>query len=263
MNHDDVVTAIEAAQWDFEPELSIPGVYEIRTDVLCLRISEASTSPLANKVVKSVFTEDVDRRIDEVFSMYQAHDRPFSWWVGPNSRPADLRNRLERRGMRVEDEYVGLALSTEEYAPRPVTSKWVVADAVSDEQLHGHALVSSVVWNLDPASTKTAVKERRRYVDFSHRRGGYLVVRDGAKYVGNASYRMSADGQTMYLIGGAVLPGYRRQGVYRAMVEHRLDMAKQHGCVLATTQARLGTSDPILRRLGFAEHGRFFMMVKR
>lgn len=100
--------------------------------------------------------------------------------------------------------------------------------------------MSEAVWGLDPASTETAAKERRRYVDFPHRLGGYLVVRDGQQFVGNASYRISTDGQTMYLIGGTVLPECRGRGVYLAMLAYRLELAKQHGCGLATTQARVG-----------------------
>lgn len=118
MNETDIVTAVEAAQWDFEPELTMPGVDVVRTNTLCLRRSEKSTSPLANKVVKSVFTVHIDKQIDEVFSLYESHHKPFSWWVGPNSRPADLMERLERRGMHLKDEYVGLALAIGAYDPQ-------------------------------------------------------------------------------------------------------------------------------------------------
>lgn len=199
LNKHDIVSAIEAAQWDFEHELTMPGVYEIRTETLCFRRSEKSASPLANKVVKSVFTTDIDQQIDEVFSIYESHRKPFSWWVGPNSRPADLRERLEQRGMRLEDEYVGLALGIDQYASQPSQSSWVVEEATTDEQLRGHATVSAVVWGLDPTSTETAIQERRKYVDFPHRLGGFLVAIDGQKYIGNASYRVSTDGRTMYL----------------------------------------------------------------
>ncbi len=139
---------------------------------------------------------------------------------------------------------------------------WTVEEAVTDEQLRGHAFVSAVVWELDPASTETAVEERRDYVALPTRRGSFLVVRDGATYVGNASCRISSDGRTPYLIGGAALPEYRRQGVYRALLTYRLGLARNHGCDLLTTQARADTSEPILRSFGFKEHDLLPMLVK-
>ena len=95
LDQTDMVTVIEAVQWDFEPGLVVPEVHEVCDETLCLRWSENSTSPLANKVVKSEFTADIDARIDEVFSIYESRSKSFSWWIGPNSRPVDLRNRLE------------------------------------------------------------------------------------------------------------------------------------------------------------------------
>ncbi len=66
----------------------------------------------------------------------------------------------------------------------------------------------------------------------------------------------------MYLIGGAVLPEYQGQGVYCAQLQRRIEFAEQHGCDLLTTQARVGTSEPILRRFGFQAYARFLMFVK-
>lgn len=67
----------------------------------------------------------------------------------------------------------------------------------------------------------------------------------------------------MYLIGSAVLPEYRNRGVYHALLQYRFNRDRKAGCELLTVQARVGTSEPILRRLGFQEYCRFAMLVKK
>lgn len=52
------------------------------------------------------------------------------------------------------------------------------------------------------------------------------------------------------LFGGGVSPGYRRQGLYRALVAARAEEAKRWGCSYLATDAR-ETSRPILQNLGF------------
>ena len=48
-----------------------------------------------------------------------------------------------------------------------------------------------------------------------------------------------------------MLPAMRGRGVYRALIAARLRQALAAGIAVATTQARAGTSAPILARLGF------------
>jgi GNAT superfamily N-acetyltransferase len=57
--------------------------------------------------------------------------------------------------------------------------------------------------------------------------------------------------RSVCLLGGVVLPAYRRRGVYRALVLARLADAARRGIALATTNAREQTSAPILARMGF------------
>jgi len=124
--------------------------------------------------------------------------------------------------------------------------------------------VNAVVWNMDSASVEAAVRERKSYVSFPGRRGGYILARNReGNAVGNGTFRISSDGRSMYLVGSAVLPEYRNQGVYHALLQYRFNRAKEARCELLTVQARVGTSEPILRRLGFQEYCKFEMLVKK
>ena len=46
------------------------------------------------------------------------------------------------------------------------------------------------------------------------------------------------------------------RGVHRAVLAERLRLGDQRGASLALTLARIGSSSPILRRLGFEAYGR-------
>ncbi len=53
------------------------------------------------------------------------------------------------------------------------------------------------------------------------------------------------------LSSGETHPDFRRQGLYRAVTEWRCDVARSWGADFVGTDATPGTSEPILRRLGF------------
>jgi ribosomal protein S18 acetylase RimI-like enzyme len=62
-------------------------------------------------VLNSVFSarfaaESADRRIGEIVDWYGQRGHPFSWWLGPDSEPADLAKRLVQHGFVLEDEHV-------------------------------------------------------------------------------------------------------------------------------------------------------------
>ncbi|QQE77854.1 GNAT family N-acetyltransferase [Alicyclobacillus sp. SO9] len=263
MDFDDIVLAIEAEQYDFEPTLRIPGLHEIRNDELILRISDRSSSVFANKVVRSVFSSTVDDQINEVIDLYKSKGKSFSWWIGPKTQPHDLSTRLQSLGFTREDVYIGLAASVNDASfPQPL--QWTVEECISESQLRDHVSVNAIVWGMDSASVEAAVRERKSYVSLPGRRGGYILARNReGKAVGNGTFRISSDGRTMYLIGSAVLPECRNQGVYHALLRYRFTKAREAGCELFTVQARAGTSEPILRRLGFQEYCTFEMLVKR
>jgi GNAT superfamily N-acetyltransferase len=64
-------------------------------------------------------------------------------------------------------------------------------------------------------------------------------------------------GTGVFLSGAVVLPAYRRQGLYQALVAARLAGARAAGKALAFTHARADTSAPLLLRAGFEELSRF------
>jgi ribosomal protein S18 acetylase RimI-like enzyme len=63
--------------------------------------------------------------------------------------------------------------------------------------------------------------------------------------------------RSVYLLGGVVLPRFRRRGVYRALTDARLRAAQARGLQLATTRAMADTSVPLLEQQGWDSWYRF------
>ena len=61
---------------------------------------------------------DADTRIAWAVGHFQARLTPFSWWVGPTSRPADLGERLGRHGLRLVEVEEARALDLSLCWPR-------------------------------------------------------------------------------------------------------------------------------------------------
>jgi GNAT superfamily N-acetyltransferase len=194
-----------------------------------------------NEVIYSALADDeADRVIDETIAGYRELGLKFRWNGGPGSTPADLGERLVRRGL-TESWGRGMVRSTELASdPEPgceVAS--VGADTIGE---FSHVMAAG--WNVDPAPL--AELHRGSLGKPQHRH--FLASCDGVA-AGAASY--TAFERSAFLIGAVVLPQFRGRGLYRALVAARLAHARSHGLELATTHARESTSAPILERLGF------------
>jgi GNAT superfamily N-acetyltransferase len=85
----------------------------------------------------------------------------------------------------------------------------------------------------------------------------FLGRHDGrAVACAGVTFEDSPYGVVAKLWGGAVVPDFRGRGAYRAVLHARLELACARGATLALVKAKIGTSSPILRRVGFTAYGR-------
>ena len=82
----------------------------------------------------------------------------------------------------------------------------------------------------------------------------FLATLDGMP-AGVASYFKFS--KSVFMVGAVVLPEYRRQGIYRALVRARQQHALADGIQWATTHAMVESSAPLLESLGFTTVCRF------
>jgi GNAT superfamily N-acetyltransferase len=253
-------SAIEAIHWDHELELIPKDIEFINNDEMIVIKNPNSNSVYANKVVMFDVTENVDKRIEDIFSFY--HNLPFSWWVGSNTHPQNLNERLKLKGFKLIDTYIGLALSLDDWERKNIDIPYDIKHAETIEDIREHVTVGSEIWGYSDATVKSLINQRFTYVQMPSKRGGFIVVKDDKKGIAHSNWRYSHNGEILYLNGSGVLPSYRKRGVYQALISKRLNEAKEAGCKWVTVQARKGTSEPILRKLGFKKYETYEQYAK-
>jgi GNAT superfamily N-acetyltransferase len=213
-----------------------PGWWQIVTpslarggmnDVTCTEIPEA----------------DADRIIDETIESYVQLGIRFRWNVGPGVTPADLAERLARRGLR-RSEALAMARATAGVVPEADGALSV--EEVSLANADDFTQVMADGWEVEAAPLDAL---HRRMLADPARRNHLFVARYGGTAAAAASY--TALDRSAYLIGAVVLPAFRGRSLYRALVNARLRHAAARGLPLATSLARVETSAPILAHLGF------------
>ncbi len=214
-----------------------PGWYQV--------VTPSAPAYVLNEVVLSQVDEaDAERVIDEVIAEYAAAGQPVKWCVGPWTRPADLGERLARRGFRgwgtrgmVCDTILDLG------SPPAVT-----VEEVGEDDLEAYLRVMMRGWSMPEAHVAL---ERRMHLDAmrgTSRVAHFFVARAEGEPLGTAW--LVHRGDYGYLVGAQVLEHARGRGLYRALMAARLAHLRERGIGLAVTQAREATSAPILDKLG-------------
>lgn len=199
-----------------------------------------------NEVIYSLLDErSADATIDEAIATYRNLGLRFRWNAGPGSGPADLCERLERRGL-APSWGRGMARSTHNGGHFDEVVE--VEARTVDEYTH----VMAAGWNGDAA----VLLAQYRHMLAEGRHCLFVAYCDGVPAAA-ASYVPFA--RSAFLMGGVVLTSYRGRGLYRALVHARLAHARARGITLATSHAREATSAPILEKLGFETACRFPM----
>jgi len=186
---------------------------------------------------------EVDEVIDRTIAEYRALGIRFRWSVGPDSRPADLAERLARRGLRSS---VTCAMASRTDAARDGVPDGVRVEEVDARSVDLFTRVMAEGWSMDPGplhrlhEALLADPHRRQRLQLAYHRGAPAAV------AAHVVFPRSA-----YLLGAVVLPAFRGRGLYRALVQWRLRDAAARGLPLATSLANESTSAPILARMGF------------
>ncbi len=181
--------------------------------------------------------------------------------VPPDSSPADLGDRLRRRGYRPRDatDVLTFELRGPDGAERLPAFRepegYVIREVASEAEFAECSRLQSAIFGSappPPATYEALVQEfrdRQRETGHSER----FLVWDGATAVGLGSYQLV--GPVARFWGSGVVPEHRQRGLYGAVVRTRCASAAARGAELVLVTARRGTSGPILRRHGFRDHG--------
>jgi GNAT superfamily N-acetyltransferase len=206
-------------------------------------VTPSFTNGGLNEVAFSALSADeADAVIARTIAEYAALDIKFRWIVGPKSAPADLGERLIRGGMLLGHDAFGMVRSTE--ALTITVDPAITVEAVTAATVDEFSAVMAAGWGV-PQEQFARANAAALASTTQH----LVLARVDGEPAATASFITFP--RSAYLIGGVVLPRFRRRGVYHAMVAHRLDAARARGIGLATSRAQATTSAPLLERLGF------------
>lgn len=199
-----------------------------------------------------------DERIPQAIAHFRTGDTPFTWWVGPDSRPLDLAARLTAHGLAEAEAEVAMALDLALLPPVAVQpAGLVVRRATSPTELAAYARVMAANW--DPPD--------RAVIDFYARaaRAAPVALSLGFParfYVGYLDGEPVATSECFLGHGVAglyavtTLATARGRGIGTAMTVTPLLDARAAGYRTATLQASAG-GHGVYARIGFQPCGEF------
>lgn len=247
----EIADALERNQWEFICAFAAVRGVEIVDDERVLRVATGVPSPLFNPVLRAnVEADAVADLIDDSRAWYRGRRVPWSWYVGPASKPDSLEAELERRGFAKVTEPPGMAadLSTldqldpgaavtiERVDDRRGVDAWFAVFAPAFELSKAAA---SAFRDLIVAGGLGDAAPMRNYLAF-----------EGRDPVATGSLVPAAGVGGIYNI--AVRADRRGRGIGRAMTFRLMQEAAALGyraSILWSTAAGM----PVYRRLGFEE----------
>lgn len=178
-----------------------------------------------------------------------------SWWITPTTTPPSLERSLVQHGAELTEvtDLLTFDMSTNVLDPGPTKDvhAYVVHDA---ETLEEAERISAAVWGGEPSSGERRAQQLRDLGCPLDSEGGFRAVSTcGTRPIATGGCQVVTDVARLY--GACSLPDARGLGGYRELLRKRMEVARDDGATLALVHARVNTSGPILRRLGFESFG--------
>lgn len=209
-----------------------------------------------NKILGARLEEaGADERIEEALSHFRRAARPFTFWVGPCSRPLDLEARLRAKGLRASELELGMSI---ELGRRPggiaIPPEAEIRRVRSRQEL---AAFSEVLANLvDPPDVQV--------IRFFERGASILLEEDCpmrffVAWIGDEPAAVSElflGGRVAGVHMVATADRFRRRGLGMALTWTALEEGRREGMTTGVLQAS-PEGQPVYERLGFEPCGRF------
>lgn len=254
VDHDTLVEAVEVGLMRL-PTMP-PRCQRIHVGGLEAVISQTAhwfTNPVGGAELDEETAAGTIRAVTEI---YGDRGNSLAWYVGPNTTPRDLGERLLDAGFRKEAVNVGLAAT--DLSLRIPTNPGVEVRIANPIHLDPAAKILADGFTI--ANPPIPVQASRLWLDTILSSSPLYSGRVYLGYVAGERWPVAA--ACLYLIpgmpvallaGAATLAAYRRRGLYSALLARRLMDARQLGAQAAVIQAAPETSAPICRTLGLKE----------
>jgi GNAT superfamily N-acetyltransferase len=190
----------------------------------------------------------LDELIARQIHFYGARGERFEWKYHGHDLPADLPERLLAAGFVPEPTETIVIAAVDEIAAEPQLPDGVAVREVTERaDFERIAELEKQVWGEEDSWLPDMLESERTMDPESIT---ILVAEADGTVVCAAWMRFDPGSEFATLWGGATLREWRRQGIYRAMVAYRANLARERGKRYLETDAS-DDSNPILQRLGF------------
>jgi GNAT superfamily N-acetyltransferase len=192
-------------------------------------------------------SDNAEDRIREEIASLRGRGWEAEWKVQDFDEPDDLKERLERFGLRAHHEEALMILDVERADAHATRDADIEVKEASPDELDGIVQVGEEVWNCRMPWLAHALREMTHPV-----RGSAVVycARTTERVVGSGWIEFHGGSRFAQLCGGSILEDYRGRGVYARLFEERLKLAKARGVPFIAVDAA-PMSRPILERRGF------------
>ncbi|MBB4683654.1 GNAT family N-acetyltransferase [Amycolatopsis jiangsuensis] len=224
-----------------------PGL-RLTTDGPLTRITGGRRGFVAGPPDLGVHGEALASLIARQCAFFAARGEEFEWKTRGHDSPAELPERLLAAGFTAEPtETVLVAPAGAVATSAPPGDGVLVREAHGAGDLLRIATLSAHVFGHDEAAVAADLLARARADTGTTT---HVVAEAGGRFVSAARLELVPGTGFAGLWGGATLPAWRGRGLYRALVAHRVGVARARGARHLLVDA-LPTSRPILERLGF------------
>jgi len=251
----DILSRIESMQTDHEASQLSDDIEIHQNSHTCMIMNKSARSIYSTRVVYA--HEDDNNNSDMIFQ--EAKDffkyKKYSWYV-TLPRDESIYKLLLSKGWQVHDTYEGRYLPLTENKSYDHTQIVEVEPGSIEADLLGNIVAE--VWGVkDETRVQDAKNKYNEYLKAPDRRGGYVLAYYDGIAAGYGTYRLSDCGKYLYLSGTGVIESYRKKGIYKNLLNYRLNKGFEMNASYAVAQARKGHSSPILEKYGFEKIGEF------
>ncbi|CRX39570.1 GNAT family N-acetyltransferase [Estrella lausannensis] len=198
-------------------------------DAVCLRSN--INDDTFNIVLAANFPKaKAAHRVKLITDLYTSQKLPFSFWIGPSDKPADLDQHLKAAGLHLKEEDIGMAMPMDDFTKTQTPAGLTLKRCKNKEDLLEFCKVLESV-NISPHAYQQIYSPLPEILYNGDSPFEMHTAAIEGKPIATGMLVLSANVAGIYYV--AVHPEERRKGYGRAMMEHLLERAKERGYLMA------------------------------
>ena len=188
--------------------------------------------------------------ISSTQAYYAARGLPMLWWIGPNTQPDDLADRLMSAGFTPADDLPMMAIDLQSMRMEPTPPNVTIKQVEREDELRAWSRILTEAFSLAGTAPYSFEElEHSLGLESEGRRYRFIAYLHDQPVATSALF---ADVGVAGIYSVATLPEARRQGIGAAITRAPLLHARALGYRIGTLQAT-AMGQPVYHRLGFED----------